>query len=33
VSSLRDGAEFARESLLSGQAGRVLDAYIEVSRG
>jgi anthranilate phosphoribosyltransferase len=33
ASSLRDGAEFARETLLSGQAGRVLDAYVEASHG
>ena len=33
ASSLRDGAEFAREALLSGRAGAVLDAYIEASRG
>jgi anthranilate phosphoribosyltransferase len=33
ASNLRDGAEFARETLLSGQAGRVLDAYIEATRG
>lgn len=33
ASSLRDGAEFAREALLSGQAGRVLDAYVEATRG
>ena len=33
VSGLRDGAEFAREALLSGRAGRVLDAYVEASRG
>jgi anthranilate phosphoribosyltransferase len=33
ASSLRDGAEFARDALLSGRAGVVLDAYIEASRG
>jgi anthranilate phosphoribosyltransferase len=33
ASTLRDGAEFAREALLSGQAGKVLDAYIEATRG
>ena len=33
ASSLRDGAECAREALLSGQAGRVLIAYIEATRG
>jgi anthranilate phosphoribosyltransferase len=32
ASSLRDGAEFARETLLSGEAGKVLDAYIEATR-
>ena len=33
ASSLRDGAEFAREELLSGRAGTVLNAYIEATRG
>lgn len=33
ASSLRDGADFAREALLSGHAGSVLDAYIEATRG
>jgi len=33
ASNLRDGAEFARETLLFGQAGRVLDAYAEASHG
>jgi anthranilate phosphoribosyltransferase len=33
VASLIEGAEFAREMLLSGRAGQLLDAYIEVSRG
>jgi anthranilate phosphoribosyltransferase len=32
TSSLRDGADFAREALLSGQAGCVLDSYIEATR-
>lgn len=31
--SLREGAELARDALLSGRAGKVLDAYIEASRG
>jgi hypothetical protein len=30
---LRDGAGLASEALLSGQAGTVLDAYIEATRG
>ena len=33
ASSLREGAELAREALLSGQAGRVLDSYIEATHG
>jgi anthranilate phosphoribosyltransferase len=33
ASSLRDGAEFAREALMSGRAGAVLDAYVEATRG
>jgi len=33
VVSLGDGAEFAREMLLSGRAGRVLDLYIEATCG
>jgi anthranilate phosphoribosyltransferase len=33
VTSLRDGAGLAGEALLSGQAGTVLDAYIEATRG
>lgn len=33
VTSLRDGAGVAGEALLSGQAGTVLDAYIEATRG
>ena len=33
VSSLNDGAEFARETLASGRAGVVLDSYIEATRG
>jgi anthranilate phosphoribosyltransferase len=33
VANLREGAELAREALLSGAAGRVLDSYIEASRG
>jgi anthranilate phosphoribosyltransferase len=33
VASLRDGADFAREALLSGRAGVVLDAYVEASNG
>ena len=33
ASSLSDGAEFAREALLSGNAGRVLEAYVEATRG
>jgi anthranilate phosphoribosyltransferase len=31
--SLREGADLARDALLSGRAGKVLDAYIEASRG
>ena len=31
--TLIDGAEFAREMLLSGRAGAVLDSYVEASRG
>lgn len=31
--SLRDGAELARDALLSGRAGHVLGAYIEATRG
>ena len=33
TSNLRDGAEFAREALLSGKAGKVLDDYLEATRG
>jgi anthranilate phosphoribosyltransferase len=33
ASTLRDGADFAREALLSGSAGRVLDSYVEATRG
>jgi anthranilate phosphoribosyltransferase len=31
--TLREGAELARDALLAGRAGRVLDAYVEASRG
>ena len=31
--SLREGAELARDALLSGRAAKVLDAYVEASRG
>ena len=30
---LKDGADIARDALLSGRAGAVLDAYVEASRG
>ena len=33
ASDLRDGADQAREALLSGRAGAVLDAYVEATRG
>jgi anthranilate phosphoribosyltransferase len=33
VANLLEGAEFAREMLLSGQAGRVLNGYVEATRG
>lgn len=33
ASNLTDGAEFARDALLSGRAGKVLNAYVEASRG
>lgn len=33
ASDLRDGAGLARDALLSGRAGAVLDAYIEATRG
>jgi anthranilate phosphoribosyltransferase len=33
AASLREGAGHAREALLSGHAGAVLDAYVEASRG
>jgi anthranilate phosphoribosyltransferase len=33
ASSLSDGAAFARDALLSGRAGAVLDSYIEATRG
>jgi anthranilate phosphoribosyltransferase len=33
VTSLLNGADVAREALLSGRAGSVLDAYIEATRG
>jgi anthranilate phosphoribosyltransferase len=33
ATDLREGAGLAREALLSGTAGKVLDAYIEASRG
>jgi len=33
ATSLRDGADRARDALLSGRAGVVLDSYIEASRG
>ena len=33
VASLRDGADLARDALLSGRAGAVLDAYVEASNG
>ena len=32
-SKMSDAAGFAREALLSGKAGKVLDAYVEASRG
>ena len=31
ASTLRDGAAMAREALLAGKAGAVLDAYVEAS--
>ena len=33
AASLRDGANLARDALLSGRSGKVLDAYIEATRG
>lgn len=33
AASLRDGADLARDALLSGRSGKVLDAYIEATRG
>ena len=33
AATLRDGADAARDALLSGEAGAVLDAYIEASNG
>jgi anthranilate phosphoribosyltransferase len=30
--SLREAAELARDGLVSGRAGKVLDAYVEASR-
>jgi anthranilate phosphoribosyltransferase len=33
VGALREGAEVARDALLSGRAGSVLDAYVEASNG
>ncbi len=33
AATLRDGAATARDALLSGKAGRVLDTYVEASNG
>jgi anthranilate phosphoribosyltransferase len=33
AATLKDAADEAREALLSGSAGRVLDRYVEASRG
>jgi anthranilate phosphoribosyltransferase len=33
AATLKDGAGLARDALLSGKAGKVLDAYVEASRG
>jgi len=33
AASMRDAAEQARDALLSGAAGKILDAYVEASRG
>ena len=33
AATLKDGAEAARDALLSGAAAKVLDAFIEASRG
>jgi anthranilate phosphoribosyltransferase len=33
AASLRDAADLARDALLSGRAGEVLDSYIETSNG
>jgi len=32
VVNLREGADLARDALLTGKAGAVLDAYVEASR-
>ena len=33
AADLREGAAQARDALLSGRAGKLLDAYVEASRG